>query len=134
MRERILAYLEWMNNILNDPPEDIDYNDLMRRHKDEIMFFQHERFIHLIVMFLFAISTIIVLLVTVINFQIALVALFVALLVLLIPYIRHYFLLENGVQKMYYQYDLIYKRLYPDAEAPAFDKVPKELRMKGINN
>ncbi len=134
MRERMLAYLKWMNDILNNPPEDIDYNDLMRRHKDEIMFFQHERFIHLIVMFLFAISTIIVLLVTVISFQMSLVLLFAALLVLLIPYIRHYFLLENGVQKMYYQYDLIYKRLYPDACAPSFDKVPKELRMKGINN
>ena len=30
-----------------------------------------------------------------------------ALLVLLIPYIAHYYLLENGVQKMYQQYDKI---------------------------
>ena len=27
------------------------------------------------------------------------------LIVLLAPYIRHYYLLENGVQKMYVQYD-----------------------------
>ena len=31
--------------------------------------------------------------------------LFVALMSLLIPYIRHYFLLENEVQYMYEQYD-----------------------------
>ena len=133
MRERVLAYLEWMNNILKNPPEDIDYKSLMKRHMDEIMFFQHERFIHLIVMFLFEISAIIIFLAAVINFQISLIVLFVAFLILLIPYIKHYFLLENSVQKMYYQYDVIYKRLYPDADAPTFDKVPKELRMKGIN-
>jgi hypothetical protein len=38
-------------------------------------------------------------------------ALFVALLILLIPYIRHYYLLENGVQKMYKQYDEMLKRI-----------------------
>ena len=134
MRERILAYLSWMNDTLTNPPKDLDYEQLMKRHLREIAFFQHERFIHLIVMFLFAIATIIVLLVTVTNFQISLVALFVALLILLVPYIRHYFLLENGVQKMYYQYDVIYKRLNPDALAPTFAKVPKELRIKGIND
>ncbi|MCR4716868.1 MAG: hypothetical protein K5656_06775 [Lachnospiraceae bacterium] len=133
MRERILAYLDWMNDILINPPKDLDYKKLLERHMAEIKFFQHERFIHLIVMFLFAIATVIVLLVTVTNFQISLVALFLALLVLLIPYIRHYFLLENGVQKMYYQYDVIYKRIYPDQVAPTFLKIPKELHMKGIN-
>ena len=40
-----------------------------------------------------------------------LLALFMLLLVLLIPYIMHYFLLENSVQKMYTQYDEILKRI-----------------------
>jgi hypothetical protein len=31
--------------------------------------------------------------------------LIVAFMCLLIPYIAHYYLLENGVQKMYRQYD-----------------------------
>lgn len=38
-------------------------------------------------------------------------ALCVLFLVLLIPYIGHYYLLENEVQKMYIQYDEIWKRV-----------------------
>jgi hypothetical protein len=37
--------------------------------------------------------------------------LFAAILVLLIPYIMHYYLLENGVQKMYRQYDEMLRRV-----------------------
>ena len=40
-----------------------------------------------------------------------LLVLFVALLVLLIPYIAHYYILENGVQKMYRQYDELIKKM-----------------------
>lgn len=121
MRERILTYLKWMDDILKQE-EDLDYVEIMHRHEREIQFFQHERFIHLIVMCLFAIATVIVFLTNMVCFNISLVILFFALLVLLIPYIRHYFLLENGVQKMYYQYDELYKRIHPNAAAPVFDK------------
>ena len=31
----------------------------------------------------------------------------IAILILLVPYIKHYYLLENEVQKMYKQYDMI---------------------------
>ena len=34
-----------------------------------------------------------------------------AFLVLLIPYVRHYYILENEVQKMYGQYDEIVSKL-----------------------
>ena len=33
-----------------------------------------------------------------------------ALLMLLVPYVRHYYILENEVQKMYAQYDIIIKK------------------------
>lgn len=123
MRERILTYLKWMDDILKRE-DDVDYVEVMRRHEREIQFFQHERFIHLIVMCLFAIAAVIVFLTNMVCFNLSLVILFFALLVLLVPYIRHYFLLENGVQKMYYQYDELYKRIHPDALAPIFDKKP----------
>ncbi len=122
MRERILTYLKWMDEALQE--DNIDLEKLMVRHLREIQFFQHERFIHLIVMCLFAIATVMVFLVTMIHFDVSLIILFIALLILLIPYVRHYFLLENGVQKMYYQYDTLYTRLYPDAASPVFDKKP----------
>ena len=71
----------------------------------QISFFQHERLIHLIVTVLFALMTTLVMLGMVISFEPFLVALMVMLLVLLVPYIRHYYILENGVQKLYTFYD-----------------------------
>ena len=47
----------------------------------------------------------------VVAFQPALLILLAAFLVLLIPYIRHYYLLENEVQAMYNQYDEMVKRI-----------------------
>ena len=71
----------------------------------QIGFFQHERLIHLIVTVTFALLTIIAIMGTLIVPQPALFALVLLLLVLLIPYIRHYYILENGVQKLYQYYD-----------------------------
>ena len=93
----------------------------METHLAQISFFQHERLVHLLVTILFAILTFATffLLYMQIGFSVlameglswGLLALFMLLLVLLIPYIMHYFLLENSVQKMYTQYDEILKRI-----------------------
>lgn len=73
----------------------------------QIGFFQHERLVHLLVTLTFAILA----LLTMICFFVAVTpVLLVALalfLILLIPYIRHYYILENGVQKLYEYYDII---------------------------
>ena len=77
----------------------------------QIQFFQHERLIHLIVTALFALLTIISLLGSLaIPKQPILLALDLLFLILLIPYIRHYYLLENGVQKLYEYYDNLTSR------------------------
>ena len=124
MKERITTYLKWMDEQLNSPDPDTDYQQLMKRHLREIAFFQHERFIHLIVMALVMIATILVFLHTLTEPAISLLLLMFVLLILDIPYVKHYFLLENGVQKMYYQYDALYAILYPNEPAPVFDKRP----------
>lgn len=122
MKERITTYLKWMDQCLSE--EDNDYEQLMKRHLREIAFFQHERFVHLIVMFLVILVAFMVFLNLMSHFTISLMVLFAALLVLVVPYIKHYFLLENGVQKMYYQYDALYEKCYPDSKAPEFVKKP----------
>lgn len=71
----------------------------------QIGFFQHERLIHLVVTVLFALMTILVFLVAMTNFALWTGVLLLLLLVLLIPYIKHYYLLENGTQKLYQYYD-----------------------------
>ena len=71
----------------------------------QIGFFQHERLIHLIVTITFALLTMIALMGTLFMPQPALFALILLLFILLVPYIRHYYILENGVQKLYQYYD-----------------------------
>ena len=74
--------------------------------RDQIQFFQHERLIHLIVTALFALLTILSLFASLLlPKQPVLLALDILFLVLLIPYIFHYYRLENGVQKLYEYYD-----------------------------
>ena len=138
MRKRILAYLTFIDDILaNKLPVDAcfqakgehpvkaakdvvptrkDYEKLLETHLQQIAFFQHERLVHLLVMILFAVLTFSVFFIilfqameNILNY--GMIVLFIALMVLLIPYIAHYYLLENGVQKMYAQYDEILKRI-----------------------
>lgn len=89
------------------PPAGADWNDILNEHMAQVSFFQHERLIHLIVTVTFAILTLIALAVYCIAEYIPMLALIVLFLVLLVPYIGHYYTLENEVQKMYGQYDKI---------------------------
>lgn len=104
MADRIKQYMTYVNQIL-ESDEERDWEEEMQKHLVQIAFFAHERFIHLIVTVLFALMTTMVFLYTFSNFSVPLLLLMVLLLGLLIPYIKHYFLLENSVQDMYEQYD-----------------------------
>ena len=77
----------------------------------QIGFFQHERLIHLIVTVLFAFLTIFTAACSCFSdnlyYGILYCSLCVLCLVLLVPYIHHYYVLENGVQKLYEIYDAI---------------------------
>ena len=77
----------------------------------QIGFFQHERLIHLIVTVLFAFLTIFTAACSCFSnnlyYGILYCLLCVLCLALLVPYIHHYYVLENGVQKLYEIYDSI---------------------------
>lgn len=109
MEKRILSYRKRIDEILKQ--ENADWAKILEEHLVQIGFFQHERLIHLIVTVTFAILEMIALAVTVMAFSPALAVLDVLLLVLLIPYIRHYYILENETQKMYGQYDELLKKV-----------------------
>ena len=87
-----------------------------------IAFFRHERLIHLIVTAVFALITMLAILCTLIAPQPALFILIIFLMILLIPYIRHYYILENGVQKLYRYYDRL--------AAQSLDVILRENRKK----
>lgn len=79
--------------------------DKLKEHLTQISFFQHERLIHLIVTVTFALLEMLAILLSVIADSLFSILLPVVILILLVPYIRHYYILENEVQKMYVQYD-----------------------------
>ncbi|MBR4776618.1 MAG: hypothetical protein IK007_03285 [Lachnospiraceae bacterium] len=114
MRKRILEYRKMMDELLKKleaGSTDVDIMALKAEHTTQIAFFQHERLIHLIVTVLFAILEFMAFLFVLIMPNIGTILLTFAVLILLVPYIRHYYLLENEVQKMYVQYDRLVKLL-----------------------
>lgn len=133
MKKRLLNYLEYMDKVLSNDilatsgfdsdgnhaivtKKDViitrkEYEALLDKHINQIMFFQHERLIHLIVTMVFAILAFGVFITCLFIPSIQLFILLGALMILLIPYIFHYYTLENGVQKMYRQYDELVKKL-----------------------
>ena len=138
MRKRINAYLAFIDKILahelpvtssfhdggehtdilvkDTIPTRKDYEHLLSYHMNQIAFFQHERLIHLLVTILFAILTFALFILNYVELMAGrpnagLIVLFLLVVGLLIPYIMHYFLLENGVQKMYRQYDEMVRQI-----------------------
>ena len=103
MKRRITEYLDYVDKLLEQ--EDLDWDHEIKKHLVQIAFFAHERLVHLIVTVLFAVCTVLSIFYLNYSGQMIMLALTVAFLTLLIPYIMHYYLLENSVQKMYVQYD-----------------------------
>lgn len=97
--------------------EDADWERIREEHLVQVGFFQHERLIHLIVTVIFALFAVLSIGMAFIMMALETEGagswLFVvaAFLVLLIPYVRHYYILENEVQKMYRQYDEIIAKM-----------------------
>ena len=113
MGERLKKYLKRTEELVERLAKETEDTEVSRKRiaeeKTELLvqigFFQHERLIHLIVTVLFALMTILVFLLAVTNFSLWAGVLLLLLLALLIPYIKHYWLLENGTQKLYQYYD-----------------------------
>ena len=114
MEKRILNYRKLIDSMLEK--NEGDWQELLKEHLIQICFFQHERLIHLIVTVTFALMEIIAIVATVVSGYMWLFALAFVLMVLLVPYIRHYYILENEVQKMYAQYDKILERTKEEEE------------------
>lgn len=95
--------------------------DKLKEHLVQVGFFQHERLIHLIVTVTFALLEMLAIVISVISDSLFTLLLPIVILILLIPYIRHYYILENEVQKMYGQYDRM-RRLQQTAAGSKMEK------------
>lgn len=109
MAERLRDYLNYMEKLTSEENKGQWSEEELEMYRRELLtqlqFFQHERLIHLIVTVTFAILTVIALMGCFVADTPMMFVLVLALMVLLVPYIRHYYILENGVQKLYTYYD-----------------------------
>ncbi|MCR5486116.1 MAG: hypothetical protein K6F35_01155 [Lachnospiraceae bacterium] len=125
MERRLKNYLAFLAQLDLGTFRREDLEEMQKECLVQIGFFQHERLVHLMVTVVFAIMT----LLSMLSFFLSSSPLFILLtglfVVLLIPYVRHYYILENGVQTMYAYYDRM-------AVAGARDEriVPTELYSK----
>lgn len=115
MKNRIESYMAYMDHLLEDNDSGLSYEELSEQHEKQLAYFMHERLVHLLVTLTFAILAFGTFFMTCFSFSIGLLVLFAAFLVLLIPYIMHYYLLENSVQYMYRQYDALQVKIHPGA-------------------
>ncbi len=91
--------------------ENTDLSALKNELLTKIGFMQHERLIHLMVTILFALLLFLCLIAYFVSGISGLLVASGLMLVLLIPYIAHYYFLENGVQKLYKLYDKTCEKL-----------------------
>lgn len=107
MRKYLYDYIKSIDKLIE---EKRDINDeVISEHLTKISFFQHERFIHLIVTVFYALFMFIFFGLGLIHWMFSIIAVILTCFVLC--YIFHYFKLENGVQYLYKQYDLM-KEIY----------------------
>ena len=110
MKKYIQTYMaavrEFMNNEM-DSADAAKIEEVLKEFETKISYFQHERLIHLIVTVLFALLEMSSLYVCVLSPSLSIVIFCGLFLVLLVPYVMHYYFLENSVQEMYKMRDQI---------------------------
>ena len=102
MKNQLKAYIEKTNTLLKKAKLE-NKNKIISDHIIQIKIFQHERLIHLIVTAFVGFISIVFFIAGLITKNIILLTLFVITLFLFIPYIFHYYYLENNTQKLYIQ-------------------------------
>jgi len=101
MYKYLVSHEKYICGLLQDHSEDCDWSYVKQYHEKQIKFMQHERLVHLLVTLFFALFLMISIGITWLNPHIAFLLLDLLLMILLVPYIIHYFRLENCVQRWY---------------------------------
>lgn len=118
MKETMAFIRKYIDEEMQSAPEERTRKVLAEFEK-KISFFQHERLIHLIVTFFFALFLLMeIYALFTLPFSYAPVCgvLVVLFFVLVVAYVFHYYFLENSVQQMYKMRDEITRFLDPDVK------------------
>lgn len=111
MKKYLSQYREYIKGLL-EQNEVADKEKVLSYHKSQIVFFQHERFIHLIITLFFSLILIASVISAYLTSSVLLTILSALLLCLVVPYIMHYYFLENNVQGLYDDYNRLYDKFY----------------------
>lgn len=112
MKNEIKEYLTYITDIVKSKKNVTE--ELKQELFIRIGFYQHERLVHLIVTMTFAVMTVLSFVILMLKGGMGALLLSVLFLTLVIPYIYHYYFLENSVQKLYKLYYEIEKILKDD--------------------
>lgn len=110
MRKYLMEYLIYIEKRIENCNEN-ELDDILEEHLSKIQFMQHERLIHFLVTMLFVFMFFMSLGIFMLTDKISFIPLMALILCLIVPYVRHYYFLENNVQKMYYIYDRIIEKM-----------------------
>ncbi|MDI9509677.1 MAG: hypothetical protein GX319_02990 [Clostridiales bacterium] len=111
MKKRLKSYLEYLEGLNFEGLTENQINILKTNLLNQISFFQHERFVHLIVTVTIALFTLAFVFASLAWPLIPMLIGTGLLLALLFAYICHYYFMENGVQKLYGYYDKLIRRI-----------------------
>ncbi|MBR4509904.1 MAG: hypothetical protein IKP25_04380 [Ruminococcus sp.] len=110
MTEYLKNYMKYIQERLDKCSDSAGLDEIMAEHKDKIAFMQHERIVHFLVTMMFALILAIFMGIEIFTENPAILLLVTIIIVLLGFYIKHYYFLENTVQKMYRVYDDILRK------------------------
>ncbi|MCX7748924.1 MAG: hypothetical protein N2645_18845 [Clostridia bacterium] len=102
MLKYLNSHEKFIKKALENEDTDYDWKSLSDFHRTQIAYIQHERLIHLLVTLSFGLFAFISVYFTMILNRVEIVLLDILLLTLLVPYIIHYFKLENGISRWYH--------------------------------
>lgn len=110
MTEYLKEYMKTVQQKLESCRNSEEIEEIFSEHKDKIAFMQHERIVHFLVTMMFAIVFAVFMTAMLLTENLMMLVLVTIIIVLLGFYIKHYYFLENTVQKMYKVYDEILVR------------------------
>lgn len=114
MTKQIRAYLELLERFFRAEHTDEETEQFRAELLRRIKFYQHERLIHLIVTMSVGVFFMLSLILYLSQSGAGLLLLTVIFLALLAAYLKHYYFLENSVQKMYLYYYRIGESVTPN--------------------
>lgn len=110
MTDYLKKYMDYIAHKLENCKSCTEIEEILAEHKDKIAFMQHERLVHFLVTMMFALILVVFMAVQFFTESLGLLILITIIIVLTAFYIKHYYFLENTVQKMYVIYDDILEK------------------------